>query len=76
MGLTTYKVCKAIANNEDYNIYYNNEYQKAYNLFKNKIDSYEYGRCRLGVVSLIAVLNPNQNQIKEKQINDFFKNNN
>lgn len=59
---TTYKVCCAIANDEEYKEFYLKDYDKTYEIFKMKLKNYEYGRCRQGLVALLAVLNPKQNQ--------------
>lgn len=59
---TTYKVCAAIMHNKDYLSFYTENYSVVYNIFKQKIELYEYGKCRKGLVYLLAVLNENQDQ--------------
>lgn len=59
---TTYKVCAAIASNQTYDSYYKKEIDKTMTIFENKIKIYEYGRCRQGLVFILAVLNSKQDQ--------------
>jgi uncharacterized protein with ParB-like and HNH nuclease domain len=59
---TTYKVCKAIAHDEDYLIEYQAKYNETFKDFERKICDYKYGRCRRGLVSLLAMLNKMQDQ--------------
>jgi len=59
---TTYKVCKAISNGEDYLDEYKAKYDDVFKDFERKIREYKYGRCRRGLVSLLAIINDNQNQ--------------
>jgi len=63
---TTYKVCKAIAHEEDYLDEYRVKYDKVFDDFERKIHDYKYGRCRKGLVSLLAIINSKQDQ------NDIF----
>jgi len=54
---TTYKVCKAIAHGENYLDEYKVKYGEVFGDFQRKIREYKYGRCRRGLVALLAVLN-------------------
>ena len=59
---TTYKVCAAIMHDKNYLQFYTENYSVAYDIFKQKIELYEYGKCRKGLVYLLAILNENQDQ--------------
>jgi hypothetical protein len=59
---TTYKVCRAIAHEDNYLDEYKVKYAEVFNDFERKILEYKYGRCRKGLVSLLAITNKNQNQ--------------
>jgi hypothetical protein len=61
---TTYKVCKAIAHGEDYLAEYKLKYNDVFKDFERKIHDYKYGRCRRGLVSLLANMNIKQNHKK------------
>jgi hypothetical protein len=61
---TTYKVCKAIAHEEDYLEEYKAKYNEVFIDFERKILEYKYGRCRRGLILLLAVLNKEQDQQK------------
>jgi uncharacterized protein with ParB-like and HNH nuclease domain len=58
---TTYKVCRAIAHEDDYLDEYKVKYDEVFIDFERKIREYKYGRCRKGLVSLLAIINENQN---------------
>lgn len=58
----TYKVCAAIASDQPYDAYYRKDEDKTLAIFENKIKLYEYGRCRQGLVFILAVLNSKQDQ--------------
>lgn len=68
---TTYKVCSAIANGESYKEYYFKDYNKIYEQFCIKLKNYEYGRCRWGLVALLAILNEKQDQDKLYELPDW-----
>lgn len=57
---TTYKVCEAIAHNNNYLEHFKNKYDDVYIDFERKITEYKYGRCRKGLVMLLALLNKYQ----------------
>jgi len=60
----TYRVNTAIAHDGDYLSEYKKGHEDVYEDFKRKIKERRYGRCRSGLVSLLAILNPKQNQDK------------
>lgn len=60
----TYKVYGAIYRGEDYLSIYRNGYEKIFEIFKNNILSYEYGKWRWSLTSLLAILNNDQDQEK------------
>ena len=59
---TTYKVCRDIFHKENYIEEYKSKYDEVFNDFERKIFDYKYGRCRKGLVSLLAILNEKQSQ--------------
>lgn len=67
----TYKVCAAIMHNRDYLRFYTENYNTAYDIFEQKIKLYEYGKCRKGLVILLAILNKNQNQTALYNIDEW-----
>lgn len=67
---TTYKVCCAIMDEKDYTDFYFKDYGKIYEQLGIKLENYEYGRCRFGLVALLAILNKSQ---KQQDILDFPK---
>ncbi len=58
----TYKIYGAIYKGEDYLSIYRNGYEKIFEIFKNNILSYEYGKWRWSLTSLLAILNNDQDQ--------------
>jgi len=68
---TTYKVCKAIAHKENYLDEYRSKYAEAFIEFDRKIREYRYGRCRRGLVALLALLNDDQDHKKLYDLSEW-----
>lgn len=60
----TYRVNAAIYHDKDYLEEYKKDYNIAYEDFERNIRERRYGRSRKGLVSLLSVLNPRQDQDK------------
>ena len=58
-----HKVCVEIYHDRDYlKIYKENYMEKTFPVFKDRINNFEYKRCRFGLIYILAFINKEQNQ--------------